>query len=190
MSQIRAFLVIDLDVDLKPKINSLVKEFKKTDTKIKYVELENLHLTLKFFGDIDVEGLDKLKSAINNVVSEFEPFKIHIKKSGAFPNKNRLRVIWVGIDDDTIIKDLHKKLDAEFTKLGFDKDKKFSTHLTIGRVKSPKNKEQIKEVLEEYEDIEIGEMEVNAISLKKSTLTPSGPIYEDIEVFKLWFYGL
>jgi 2'-5' RNA ligase len=76
-------------------------------------------------------------------------------------------------------------LDKEFTKLGFDKDRKFSTHLTIGRMKSGKNKNQVKSTIEEFEDIEIGEMEVTQISLKKSTLTPQGPIYEDLKIFEL-----
>ena len=185
MSQIRSFLAIDLDEDLKPKINDLINEFQEIDAKVKYVELENLHLTLKFFGDIDDEGLNLLIEAIENVVSKFNPFKINIKSCGAFPNKKHIRVIKLGIEDDTILKDLHKKLDKEFVQLGFDKDKKFSTHLTIGRVKSAKNKDLIKECIEEFEDIEIGEMEVNQISLKKSTLTSSGPIYEDLKVFKL-----
>ena len=69
MSQIRAFLAIDLDDDLKPKINKIIKEFKKTDARIKYVELANLHLTLKFFGDIDTNGLKLLEDAIAKVVS-------------------------------------------------------------------------------------------------------------------------
>ena len=69
MSQIRAFLAIDLDDDLKPKINKIIREFKKTDARIKYVELTNLHLTLKFFGDIDTEGLSLLEDAISNVLS-------------------------------------------------------------------------------------------------------------------------
>lgn len=185
MSQIRSFLAIDLDEDLKPKINDLINEFQEIDAKVKYVELENLHLTLKFFGDIDDEGLNLLIEAIENVVSKFNPFKINIKSCGAFPNKRRIRVIKLGIEDDSVLKDLHKQLDKEFVQLGFDKDKKFSTHLTIGRVKSAKNKDLIKECIEEFEDIEIGEMEVTQISLKKSTLTPSGPIYEDLKVFKL-----
>lgn len=185
MSQVRAFLAIDLDEDLKPKIYKLIKEFKKIDTKIKFVELENLHLTLKFYGDIDTNGLDVLEKAIVKVVSEFEPFTIKIAGCGAFPNTNRIKVIWVGIDDDTILKDLHDKLDNEFVRLGFDKDKRFSTHLTIGRMKSGKNKNQVKDTIEEFEDIEIGEMEVTQISLKKSTLTPQGPIYEDMKIFEL-----
>lgn len=185
MSEIRAFLAIDLDDDLKPKINKIIREFKKIDTKIKYVELQNLHLTLKFFGDIDTNGLDVLKDAISRVVSEFEPFDIKIKGCGAFPNENRIKVIWVGIEDDAVLKDLHDRLDKEFTKLGFDKDRKFSTHLTIGRMKSGKNKSKVKSTIEEFDEFEIGEMQVSSISLKKSTLTPAGPIYDDVEIFEL-----
>lgn len=185
MSQVRAFLAIDLDDDLKPKINKIIKEFKQIDTRIKYVELTNLHLTLKFFGEIDTAGLELLEEKIAKVVSEFKPFNVKIKSCGAFPNNNHIKVIWVGIDDDSIIRDLHDKLDKEFTKLGFDKDKKFSTHLTIGRMKSAKNKNQVKSTIEEFSDVEIGEMTVNNIVLKKSTLKPSGPIYEDLKVFEL-----
>lgn len=185
MSQIRAFLAIDLDDDLKPKINRIIKEFKKTDARIKYVELTNLHLTLKFFGDIDTDGLDLLEEAISNVVSQFDSFKIKIKGCGAFPNTNRIKVIWVGIDDDAIIKDLHDSLDKEFVRLGFDEDRKFSTHLTIGRMKSAKSKNKVKSTIEEFGDVEVGEMEVTHITLKKSTLTPAGPIYEDLRIFEL-----
>lgn len=185
MSQIRAFLAIDLDNDLKPKINKIIKQFKQIDTRIKYVELLNLHLTLKFFGEIDSDGLKLLENKIENVVSEFEPFNVKVKGCGAFPNNNHIKVIWIGIDEDSIIKELHDKLDSEFVKLGFDKDKKFSTHLTIGRMKSAKNRNQVESVIEEFSDIEIGEMTVNNIVLKKSTLTPSGPIYKDLKVFEL-----
>lgn len=185
MTEIRAFLAIDLDNDLKPKINKIMKEFKTIDTKIKYVELLNLHLTLKFFGEIDTDGLELLQEKIANVVSQFKPFNIKIKGCGAFPNNNHIKVIWVGIEGDEIIKKLHDQLDEEFVKIGFDKDKRFSTHLTIGRMKSAKNKNQVKSTIEEFSDIEIGEMEVNKITLKKSTLKPSGPIYEDLKVFEL-----
>lgn len=185
MSEIRAFLAIDLDDNLKPKINKIIKEFKQIDTRIKYVELANLHLTLKFFGDIDTNGLELLENAIANVASEFEPFKIKIAGCGSFPNANHIKVIWVGIEDDAVLKDLHDRLDKEFVRLGFDKDRKFSTHLTIGRMKSAKNKNKVKSTIEEFSDFEIGEMEVSQISLKKSTLTPRGPIYEDISIFEL-----
>lgn len=185
MSQLRAFLAIDIDEDLKAKIYKVIKEFKQIDANIKYVDLENLHLTLKFFGDIDTEGIDLLSSKIFNVVNDFDSFKIKIKGCGAFPNTKRIKVIWLGLEDDEIVKKLHDELDKEFVKLGFDKDKKFSSHLTIGRMKSAKGKNKVKSTIEEFSDVEIGEMSVDKIILKKSTLTPQGPIYEDLEIFEL-----
>ena len=185
MSQIRAFLAIDLDDDLKPKINKIIREFKQIDANIKYVDLQNLHFTLKFFGDIDTEGIDVLAERIENVVKDFDSFNIKIKGCGAFPNKNRIKVIWVGLDEDSILKELHDKLDKQFNSLGFDLDKKFSSHLTIGRMRSAKGKDKVKNTIESFDNVDIGSMEVTSITLKKSTLTPAGPIYEDLIEFKL-----
>lgn len=185
MSQLRAFLAIDIDEDVKAKIYRIIKEFKGIDANVKYVEMENLHLTLKFFGDIDSEGIDVLSSKISGVLKDFDKFNIKIKGCGAFPNTSRIKVIWLGIDEDDIVRKLHDELDKEFVKLGFDKDKRFSTHLTIGRMRSGKNKDKVKSQIEEFDEIDIGEMPVDKIILKKSTLTPQGPIYEDLEVFKL-----
>ncbi len=185
MSQIRGFLAIDLDDELKPKINKIIREFKQIDANIKYVDLQNLHFTLKFFGDIDTEGIDLISQKIENVIKDFNSFTIKIKGCGAFPNKNRIKVIWVGLDEDEILKDLHDKLDKEFNSIGFDLDRKFSSHLTIGRMKSAKGKNKVKNTIETYNNIDIGTMEVNLITLKKSTLTPSGPIYEDLLEFRL-----
>ncbi|MCR5026948.1 MAG: RNA 2',3'-cyclic phosphodiesterase [Methanobrevibacter sp.] len=185
MSQIRAFLAIDLDDDLKPKINKIMREFKQIDANIKFVDLQNLHFTLKFFGDIDTEGIDLISEKIENVVKDFKPFNIKIKGCGAFPNKNRIKVIWVGLDEDEILKDLHDRLDKEFNSIGFDLDRRFSSHLTIGRMKSAKGKDKVKNTLEKYENVDIGSMEVTDIVFKKSTLTPRGPIYEDLIEYRL-----
>lgn len=185
MTQIRSFLAIDIDEELKAKIYRVIKEFGKIDANIKYVDLENLHLTLKFFGDIDTEGIDLLSSKIADIVSDFDKFNIKIKGCGAFPNTNRIKVIWLGLEDDEIVKKLHDGLDKEFVKLGFDKDKKFSSHLTIGRMKSAKGKAKVKSTIEGFSEVEIGEMSVDKIILKKSTLTPQGPIYEDLKIFEL-----
>ena len=138
MSQIRSFLAIDLDDDFKPKVNKIIKEFKKIDANIKFVDLNNLH---------------------------FEPFNIKISGCGAFPNNNHIKVIWIGVESDELLVQLHDKLDEEFAAIGFDKDKKFSTHLTIGRMKSAKGKNQVKDVIEEFENVEIGEMNISNIML-------------------------
>lgn len=185
MTQLRAFLAIEVPEELKLKIYKVIKEFKKTDARIKYVELENLHLTLKFFGDIDTEGIGLLSDRISSVAGSFDGFKVNVKNCGAFPNTNRPKVIWLGIENDENIKKLHDALDKEFVKLGFDGDKRFSTHLTIGRMKSSKGKDEVKSTIEKFSDVEIGEMNVDKIVLKKSTLTPQGPIYENLKEFEL-----
>ena len=182
---IRSFLAIELDEDLVPKILDVQKEFKKTDANIKYVNSRNMHFTLKFFGNIDLDMAEDIGSAVEKVIKNYSSFDLNIRNCGCFPNKKVIKVLWLGLEEGSPIINLQKDLDKEFEKLGFKKERNFISHLTIGRVKSPKNKKEIRETIDKLENIEIGQMKVSKISLKKSTLTPQGPIYEDIKVFEL-----
>ena len=182
---IRSFLAIELDEDLVPKILDVQKEFKKTDANIKYVNSRNMHFTLKFFGNIDLDMVEDISDAVNKVIKNYSSFDLNIRNCGCFPNKKVIKVLWLGLEEGSPIINLQKDLDKEFGKLGFKKERNFISHLTIGRVKSPKNKKEIRETIDKLENIEIGQMKVSKISLKKSTLTPQGPIYEDIKVFEL-----
>ncbi|MBQ3473638.1 MAG: RNA 2',3'-cyclic phosphodiesterase [Methanobrevibacter sp.] len=182
---IRSFLAIELDEELVPKIIDVQKEFKKTNANIKYVPSENMHFTLKFFGNIDMDMVEDIASAVEKVIKNYSSFDLNIKNCGCFPNKNVIKVLWLGLEEGSPIANLQKDLDREFKKLGFKKEKNFISHLTIGRVKSPKNKKDIRNTIEKLEDIEIGQFTVSKICLKKSTLTSQGPIYENIKVFDL-----
>lgn len=182
---VRSFLAIELKEDLVPKILDVQKEFKKTNANIKYVPSKNMHFTLKFFGNIDEEMIEDISLSVEKVIMNYSSFDLSIKNCGCFPNKNVIKVLWLGLDEGSPIKSLQKDLDREFKKLGFKKEKNFISHLTIGRVKSPKNEKEIRKTIEKLENIEIGQMTVSRICLKKSTLTPQGPIYEDIKVFEL-----
>ena len=182
---VRSFLAIELEEDLVPKILDVQKEFKKTNANIKYVPSENMHFTLKFFGNVDGEMIEDISDSVERVIKNYTSFDLNIKNCGCFPNKDVIKVLWLGLEEGSPIKSLQKDLDKEFKKHGFKKERNFISHLTIGRVKSPKNKKEIRNTIEKSEDIEIGQMTVSKICLKKSTLTPQGPIYEDIKVFKL-----
>ena len=182
---IRSFLAIELDEELVPKILDVQNEFKKTNANIKYVPCENMHFTLKFFGNIDLDMVEDISNAVEKVIKSYSSFDLNIKKCGCFPNKNVIKVLWLGLEEGSPIINLQKDLDKEFKKLGFKKEKNFISHLTIGRVKSPKNKNEIRKTIEKLEDIEIGQFTVSKICLKKSTLTSQGPIYENIKVFDL-----
>jgi 2'-5' RNA ligase len=182
---VRSFLAIELAEDLVPNILDVQKEFKKTNANVKYVPSENMHFTLKFFGNVDLDMIEDIINAIRKVIVNYTSFELNIKDCGCFPNKKVIKVLWLGLEEGSPIKELQKDLDKEFKKLGFKKERNFISHLTIGRVKSPKNKQEIRKTIEKLENIEIGQMTVSKICLKKSTLTPQGPIYEDIKVFEL-----
>lgn len=182
---IRSFLAIDLAEDLKPKIADVQRQFKKTDANIKYVPSQNMHFTLKFFGNIDEDMVEEISEAVEKVIKSYSSFDLSIGGCGSFPNQNTIKVLWIGIDRNSAIADLQKDMDREFKKLGFKKERNYISHLTIGRPRNGKNKNQIKDTINSLKDLKIGTMTVSKISLKKSTLTPQGPIYEDIRVFNL-----
>ena len=182
---VRAFLAIELEDELRHKIYEIEKEFKKIDAKIAYVEEKNLHITLKFFGEIDLQGLDKISDKIERVLANYKPFGINIKGCGAFPSNDHIKAIWFGTQDNKIINELHDDLDAEFDSIGIEKDKNYSSHVTFGRMKSEKNKDEVRREIEKYEKHEIGPMKVKKIILVESTLTARGPVYKPIKEYKI-----
>jgi 2'-5' RNA ligase len=138
------------------------------------VEKENLHITLKFFGETD--KLAPIKEKLGELEEEFAPFGVSLKGIGAFPSTQRAMVLWVGIEEgQSKLKELYSSIENKITCLGFEKeDRGFSPHITFGRVKKGKYS------LPENLDFSFGSFPVNEITLFKSTLTPKGPIYEII----------
>ncbi|WP_423792575.1 RNA 2',3'-cyclic phosphodiesterase [Methanocaldococcus indicus] len=173
----RVFLAIDIPKDIKNKIYELQKDFKIKG--IKLVEKENLHITVKFLGEVDDNTLNK----ILNLNLEIPKTKIELKGLGTFPNENYIRVIWIGVYGEGLI-NIFKEIDNKLNTLGFEKERSYVPHLTLGRVKFIENKKLLKEKINKNKDIFIGEFETNSIKLYKSTLTPTGPIYEVIKEWK------
>ncbi|OPX57158.1 MAG: 2',5' RNA ligase family [Methanobacterium sp. PtaB.Bin024] len=94
-----------------------------------------------------------------------------------------MRVIWLGVEDPDKFSTLQKDLDEEFAKMGFKKERSYIPHLTIARVKGARNKEFLADMIKDLQEIEIGQMTVEKLVLKKSELTPVGPIYTDVKDF-------
>ncbi|WP_292459982.1 RNA 2',3'-cyclic phosphodiesterase [Methanothermococcus sp.] len=170
----RCFLAIELNEDIKEKLEELKSCFKIDG--IKPVEKENFHITVKFLGDIDEEMVEKIK----NLDLSIKPVKSHIKYMGVFPNENYIRVIWIGA---TNLIPVFKEIDKKLSELGFKKEKDYVPHITIGRVKFTKDKKLLKSKIDKYKHVELGTLEVKNIVLMKSELTREGPIYE---VIKKW----
>lgn len=181
----RVFLAVEIDEKLLDKISKVQKELMKCEAPVKYVETENLHCTLKFFGEIDDDKLDEIIRSIEDKIKNHRPFKVNIRKIGVFPNEKYIRVLWLGLEDAQPFSDLQKDMDEEFVKMGFKKERSYTPHLTLGRVRGAKNKAQLLSALKDIGDVEIGEMDINRIVLKKSKLTPAGPIYTTIREFDL-----
>jgi len=184
MEQIRTFIAIDIEVS--QKIKDLITELKQTGINAKIVDTKNMHLTLKFLGDTDKNLVDQIESAIQESVKEIDPFDIKLKNVGVFPNTNYIKVLWIGIQDKGTLKDAAKEIDERLNKIGFKKERReFSAHLTIARVKSAKNKEKLIQLIDRYNNMEFQKIKVKKIILKKSVLTPQGPIYTNLKEIKI-----
>lgn len=181
----RAFLAVDLYEELIEKAFGVQNILKESDAAVKYVEEQNLHFTCKFFGEISEKRKDKISTTVKETLPDYSPFKINVKGIGVFPHPGYVKVIWLGLEDAQYFSQLIKNLDYKFSKLGFKKERSYVPHLTIGRVKSAKNKEALTARIKELEDVDIGTMKVDKLLLKKSELTPKGPVYSTIEEFKL-----
>ena len=179
----RAFLGISIPNELKHKILEVQRKF--SDFDIKFVETENLHFNLKFFKEINDEEIEKLRRIVEEAFKKIGVFEIEIKGLGAFPNNNYIRVIWIGVKEGyNIITSLAESIQDSIEPLGFFKEEKFVPHLTLGRIRTARNKNELRALLEELKDADIGRMKVDSIKLFKSILSPNGPKYE--EIFKVF----
>jgi len=179
----RTFIAIELPKEIRDSLANLQDKLKSTGADVKWVEPNNIHLTLKFLGEIDDQKLDKITSILENIAKDKSSFHSCISSIGAFPRISSPRAIWVGIDKgNNETKEITKQLEEKIEKSGIPKeDRPFSSHITIGRTRSALNLQKLAQELKTLENnlgIKVAEFDVTKITLFKSTLTPKGPIYE------------
>ena len=186
MEKIRTFVAVEISEEQREKIKKMLEEFKKqTGTQgISYVKPENLHITLRFFGDLSEEEIKIVKESLKKISEETVKFKMSLKKVGAFPSLNYVKVLWAGVESGADeLKNLKGKIYQ--IKVGKRDKREFTAHITFARVKFLKDKEEFIGLVKRFESEEFGETEVNEISLKKSELKPTGAVYSDLARFKL-----
>jgi 2'-5' RNA ligase len=150
--------------------------------KVKWVEEENIHLTVKFLGDVADKDVPAIKEALAGV--PFAPMVFRISGFGAFPGMDRPRVIWAGLEPGEVIVELHEEVESALTGLGFQKDRDFSPHLTIGRVRDVSDLSLFSEFFSSVRPLANEQtFRIEALRLKRSVLTPSGPVYSDVASF-------
>lgn len=178
-TRIRAFIAIELPDPIKKQLNSVQKAMKTHHIKARYAATSNLHMTLKFLGNIEPAQLPVLKQIIARCTENIAPFSLLVGDIGAFPNLKSPKVIWTGIRDDSgVLEILQKKIDQEIATLGIAKEKKkFHPHLTLARIKKKKNyKEKLEQIVVITRQSEHW-FQVEALTCFQSTLTPRGAVY-------------
>ncbi|NOZ63108.1 MAG: RNA 2',3'-cyclic phosphodiesterase [Calditrichaeota bacterium] len=187
MGKIRTFIAVEIPQEIRNQIASFQTELKKNGGKVAWVRAENMHLTLKFLGDTEEKLIDEIGEKLKTAVQGKEPFRIRVKGIGAFPNFDRARVFWIGVDEGgEKLAALASQIDKQVSHLGFEKEKrKYSAHLTIGRVKDSRSIDLVKKRILENKDFSAGEFTAKSIFLIKSQLTGAGPIYTILKEIKL-----
>jgi len=176
----RCFVAVKLPADLKEVIAEEVRNL--CDIGIKKVAPDNLHLTLKFLGELNEKKIEDVKKKLKEV--ELERFLVKLKGIGCFPNKDFIRIVWIGVSEgkENLIQ-LQEKINEKLFDVGFGKEKKFEPHLTIARVGFLQDKKRFIEKLRKIKPK--WKFEVSSFELMESILQKNGPEYKEIKSFKL-----
>ncbi|MCF7877073.1 MAG: RNA 2',3'-cyclic phosphodiesterase [Candidatus Omnitrophica bacterium] len=174
----RAFIGLDLTNQTKAKIKEVTDNLEGLPVKAKWVNNKNLHITLKFLGNINQEQLDIIKKIIADISCQHNSFELHLKNFGFFPNSRKPRIFFVSFYPEKRLESLVESLRKKLNQAGFKEDKKFRPHITLARIKSLKNINQLTEKINQLKAE--SKFKINKISLFESTLTQKGPIYQEI----------
>ncbi|MFA5118895.1 MAG: RNA 2',3'-cyclic phosphodiesterase [Candidatus Omnitrophota bacterium] len=186
----RAFIAIEITAEIKGFLAGLQKELRKSNADISWVKPNNIHITMRFLGEIQPAQQNILAEILDTALRRHSPFKLRVSSLGAFPNTKSPRVIWTGIDLGTEqLQKISGELEAAIHTAGFPgEERPFTAHLTLGRTKSSLNRSLLAKIIgdlnQRFEE-EKPEMTVSKVTLFKSTLTPGGPVYEALHIANL-----
>ena len=192
MAVFRAFIAVDLSSEIQQCLSQVVDDFKKAlgeNAPVRWVPVENIHLTLKFLGDVSVANVEMLTEIVRSVAENHHVFEISVGGNGAFPNTRRPRVLWVGIEAPSELIMVQRNIDIETSRLGYASDKRgFSPHLTMGRISrnaSTRDLREISKFLDKKTVGFLGVTSINEIHLFRSDLHPGGAVYSKVFSAKL-----
>ena len=183
MNHLRVFIALDLPKPIQDSIEQQTARLRQSlgNGLIRWVPANNMHLTLKFIGDIAASHVDFIKQMLTQTADSHQSFDLQISGIGSFPNSKRARVLWVGIHAPAGLASLQKNIETGAARLGYEKEARpFSPHLTLGRVRqnaSPDDLQKVRSVLEGTQIGRIGTACVDSVHLYQSDLHPEGSVY-------------
>ncbi len=183
MGVIRAFIAIDLSEEILKSLAQVVAELKKRlgGAPVRWTPSQNIHLTIKFLGDVSVANLDMLTKLLRAEAARQEPFELSVGGLGAFPSLRRPQVIWSGVEAPAELVTLQRGVETEMARLGYAPEgRPFSPHLTIGRVARNARSDEVRRIGEVIEGFKVGFLgaaRIQAVHLYRSDLKPDGAVY-------------
>jgi len=191
MTVLRAFIAIELSAEIQRELDRLSSTLRQRlkNTPVRWVPAANIHLTLKFLGNVSLANLDVLQNVLQIEAAHHAPFELHVAGLGAFPSPRRPRVIWVGVQAPAELSQLQRGLEEGVTRAGYAPEERgFTPHLTLGRVSrdaNPAELQRIGQALTETKVGELGAMQVQTVRLFRSDLLPSGAVYTCLSIAEL-----
>jgi 2'-5' RNA ligase len=185
---IRSFLAFELPLQIKEQLKEISKELQQSHLPVRWVKVENIHLTIVFLGSVTEETIVGVKQKAGSIAEKFSAFQIRLNGVGTFPNWRRPRVLWIGLDGEIGgLSGLRDQLQAALEEFGFKPENRtFRPHLTLGRFKGAVNRdEELKWILDKFHDISSDDDYLKELVLFKSDLRPAGPIYTKMAAWPL-----
>ena len=180
---IRSFVAIELPEHVISMLRDVQDDLRGNKFRAKWVRPDNIHLTLKFLGNIDSTDIVGIAGAMSEAIQGCGPINLYAEVVGVFPGIKRARVIWMGLGGQVQrLSEIQRKLEKNLAEIGFSEENRlFQAHLTLGRFKSAVNPKVIEPILQKYSAIRSEAFTLNQIVLFKSDLTPSGPVYSALQ---------
>lgn len=191
MPSVRAFIAFEVPTTVQNHLGALSRDLQESckSRSIRWVDSHNIHLTLKFLGDIPTSNLNQLQAIIAQETAKYSQFEVHVSGLGGFPSLKRPNVIWIAVNAPSYLAWLQKSIDSEMEKIGYPAEiKAFSPHLTLARISREATSEEIHQIgsiLTAMKSSPTVSFRVEKISLFRSTLQPSGAVYNPLYTFTL-----
>lgn len=177
---VRVFIAIEITKKTQDELANLAGLYKDPHDKVTWVAPNNIHLTLKFLGNVPEKDIDRIKDVLSDLSKRYSRFEAEVKGLGVFPSEKSPRVVWAGVDKGREnIKSICGDLEEKLAQIGFPKEERgFTPHFTLGRVKYIKDTKKFAEKISTHKSDFIDKIDIKDISLIKSKLTPEGSVYE------------
>lgn len=180
----RGFIAVDIEAS--DSLREFWQELRNTGAQLKLVDLDKLHLTLKFLGETREDLVPEIEAAMRRACEGISPFEATLKSVGAFPSLTRINVVWVGMQDQGQLGSMALEINKDLSNIGFEGEgREFLAHITVARVKGGRNKDKLRSLIERRCADSFGVRIITQLKLKKSELSPEGPHYSDVTAVDL-----